>query len=590
MTDGKDGRKQKRRYIQFKADKVLKGKPGLGTQSRGGQGAKFILFDSFTRYLSFVHFAVFCLLSLLKAVAPWALACLEAVSALLTYMLLVPCAIPVRCGLQQFHYALSHSLEDVVLLSLLRAAAIVIAYLCGSARSCKQHYLYTAIISAAVTVPFLLIKASIFDRPSYHPAAIFLLLDFLGFSLLHILVARKVVGWTRNRYKLGLLGQTYPWQGKDVVWQQLQHQEHDMRYESESGDNTDVPASQLADKDSLFVEIDGLKVHYKQAYPAKATSTDETAIVLVHGFGAGVFAWRNVMQPLADGAGCRVIAFDRPAFGLTARPAQQSGAGSRYSLAAQADLILHLCTACSISHVMLMGHADGALLALMAAAAASRLSKDESPHVVIEMHASSPMQRSAAEGEVGAQQQSPQQTTGPLPLVLDHEQPSTDPLQSLPVGNPSQHPLSPHAGAWSSPSTSEDESAPSLNGSFAAPLLQPTSNRLMLLRSASSMGGAGSVQSPSHCSSQHRHRRTLSNSQHVCASFSEQSAADLKSDLLAPPSTHSMLPPLPEGAGVQGSCLLPGQCQVEVVALALLHPSVAGEVGPSFTRLLGRSR
>lgn len=47
----------------------------------------------------------------------------------------------------------------------------------------------------------------------------------------------------------------------------------------------------------------------------QATSTDETAIVLVHGFGAGVFAWRNVMQPLADGAGCRVIAFDRPAFG-----------------------------------------------------------------------------------------------------------------------------------------------------------------------------------------------------------------------------------------------------------------------------------
>lgn len=70
--------------------------------------------------------------------APWALACLEAVSALMTYMLLVPCAIPVRCGLQQFHYALSHSLEDVVLLALLRAAAIVLAYVCGSARSCKQ--------------------------------------------------------------------------------------------------------------------------------------------------------------------------------------------------------------------------------------------------------------------------------------------------------------------------------------------------------------------------------------------------------------------------------------------------------------------
>lgn len=104
------------------------------------------------------------------------------------------------------------------------------------------------------------------------------------------------------------------------------------------------------------------------------------------------------------------------------------------------------------------------------------------------------------------------------------------------------------------------------------------------------MGGAGTAHSPSHGSSHHRHRRTLSNSQHVSASFGEQSAANLKSDLLAPPSTHSMLPPLPEGAGMQGSCLSPAQCQVEVVALALLHPSVAGEVGPSFTRLLGRSR
>ena len=47
----------------------------------------------------------------------------------------------------------------------------------------------------------------------------------------------------------------------------------------------------------------------------QATSPDETAIILVHGFGAGVFAWRNVMQPLANSAGCRVIAFDRPAFG-----------------------------------------------------------------------------------------------------------------------------------------------------------------------------------------------------------------------------------------------------------------------------------
>ena len=59
-------------------------------------------------------------------------------------------------------------------------------------------------------------------------------------------------------------------QGGDVVWQQLQHaQQADSQDESESGDNDDVHANQLADKDSLFVDISGLKVHYKQAYPAK---------------------------------------------------------------------------------------------------------------------------------------------------------------------------------------------------------------------------------------------------------------------------------------------------------------------------------
>ena len=42
---------------------------------------------------------------------------------------------------------------------------------------------------------------------------------------------------------------------------------------------------------------------------------EQTGIVLVHGFGAGVFAWRHIMQPLAQKCSCRVVAFDRPGFG-----------------------------------------------------------------------------------------------------------------------------------------------------------------------------------------------------------------------------------------------------------------------------------
>lgn len=48
----------------------------------------------------------------------------------------------------------------------------------------------------------------------------------------------------------------------------------------------------------------------------------EVGIVLIHGYGSGVFAWRHIMWPLARATGCRVLAFDRPAFGEPSAPAQ----------------------------------------------------------------------------------------------------------------------------------------------------------------------------------------------------------------------------------------------------------------------------
>lgn len=41
----------------------------------------------------------------------------------------------------------------------------------------------------------------------------------------------------------------------------------------------------------------------------------DVAVVVVHGFGCGVFSWRAVQQPLADATGCLVLIFDRPGFG-----------------------------------------------------------------------------------------------------------------------------------------------------------------------------------------------------------------------------------------------------------------------------------
>ena len=63
--------------------------------------------------------------------------------------------------------------------------------------------------------------------------------------------------------------------GGETGWHQLrqsqQQQQQDLQYESEGGADADVPASQLADKDSLFIQCGGLNVHYKQAYPTKVS-------------------------------------------------------------------------------------------------------------------------------------------------------------------------------------------------------------------------------------------------------------------------------------------------------------------------------
>ena len=43
-------------------------------------------------------------------------------------------------------------------------------------------------------------------------------------------------------------------------------------------------------------------------------------IILIHGFGGGVFSWRHILTTLARHTGCAVVAFDWPGWGLTSRP------------------------------------------------------------------------------------------------------------------------------------------------------------------------------------------------------------------------------------------------------------------------------
>ncbi|KAJ4718254.1 Alpha/beta hydrolase-like [Melia azedarach] len=94
-------------------------------------------------------------------------------------------------------------------------------------------------------------------------------------------------------------------------------------------------------------------------------------IILVHGFGGGVFSWRHVMGVLSRQIGCTVAAFDRPGWGLTSRPRQKDWEEKQlpnpYKLETQVDLLLSFCSEMGFSSVVLVGHDDGGLLCLKAA-------------------------------------------------------------------------------------------------------------------------------------------------------------------------------------------------------------------------------
>lgn len=96
-----------------------------------------------------------------------------------------------------------------------------------------------------------------------------------------------------------------------------------------------VDPALLADPDSCFCEFKGVQIHHKicdaeseaqntlQARSSSQLSSQNKKVgipmILLHGFGASLFSWNRVMKSLAKITGSKVLAFDRPAFGLTSR-------------------------------------------------------------------------------------------------------------------------------------------------------------------------------------------------------------------------------------------------------------------------------
>ncbi|RJP48927.1 MAG: alpha/beta hydrolase [Anaerolineaceae bacterium] len=112
-----------------------------------------------------------------------------------------------------------------------------------------------------------------------------------------------------------------------------------------------VTESELADPDSKFIEVNDVTIHYKEQ------GNGETTFILLHGFGASAFSWREVMDDFA--ARGRVIAYDRPAFGLTERPMPETWKTNPYSMDANIELLRGLMDALGIEKAVLVGNSAG---------------------------------------------------------------------------------------------------------------------------------------------------------------------------------------------------------------------------------------
>lgn len=109
-----------------------------------------------------------------------------------------------------------------------------------------------------------------------------------------------------------------------------------------------------------FVEVGGLSVHVETA-AYTGDGADPPVIVLLHGFGASTFSWREVIEPVA--ALGDVVAYDRPAFGFTERPTDWEGENPYGVPGNLALLDAVLERFADARDVILVGHSAGGLIA-----------------------------------------------------------------------------------------------------------------------------------------------------------------------------------------------------------------------------------
>lgn len=99
----------------------------------------------------------------------------------------------------------------------------------------------------------------------------------------------------------------------------------------------------------MFVTVRGVAVHYTESRPAVK---GEPWLLLIHGFGASLESWYDVVPLLAPSI--RVVRVDLRGFGLTDKPRD-----GRYSLDEQAEIVAGILPRLGDGQVVIAGHSYG---------------------------------------------------------------------------------------------------------------------------------------------------------------------------------------------------------------------------------------
>jgi pimeloyl-ACP methyl ester carboxylesterase len=103
---------------------------------------------------------------------------------------------------------------------------------------------------------------------------------------------------------------------------------------------------------SHFADVDGVRLHYQEKGAG-------APLVLLHGYTASTFAWKDVFDPLSQQF--RVIAVDLKGFGFSGKP------DGDYTRRAQGDLVIRLLDHLNIDRAILCGNSMGGEISLNAA-------------------------------------------------------------------------------------------------------------------------------------------------------------------------------------------------------------------------------